>query len=57
MLPGQRIDVGHRDDVVDVGHGPHNPMRYEHLLCNRKAGDRRRGRRPSPPPPVNSRAW
>jgi hypothetical protein len=58
MHPWHDLDVGHKYDVADVGHGPHNPTRLEHRACNRNAGDRRR-RPPHEPPPtdINSREW
>lgn len=56
MVIGQRLDVGHEVDVVDGGRG--SPLRLEHMSCNRRAGDRRQGRRPDRQSLVKiSRQW
>lgn len=50
-----RLDVGHTRDVADGG--ARSPLRLEHTECNRRAGDRRRGRHAPPAPYAGSRAW
>lgn len=59
MYPWQDLDVGHPEDVADVGTAAalRMDLRLEHRSCNREAGDRR-WRRPAPTPQeVYSREW
>lgn len=45
MYPWHDLDVGHPEDVADVGAAVRQQLRLEHVSCNRDAGDRRRRRR------------